>query len=125
MSNDKDSCSNVGMAIAVCIEIVGVICAIIGICKWVYGFFAYSSYIESEKIASNENSDSVFVWFIVGTLSILLAGLLIHAAKPVDEGGNQIKRANKRNNRKRTNSRWNGFSDPDDFPTDGYDGGGW
>ena len=22
-------------------------------------------------------------------------------------------------------SGWNGFSDPDDFPSDGYDGGGW
>jgi len=22
-------------------------------------------------------------------------------------------------------SGWNGFSDPDDFPTDGFDGDGW
>ena len=29
--------------------------------------------------------------------------------------------------RQRDGSRggWNGFTDPDDFPTDGFDGGGW
>lgn len=28
-------------------------------------------------------------------------------------------------NHHNSGSGWNGFSDPDDFPTDGFDGGGW
>ena len=126
MNNDNQD-FNAGMIAAICIEIVGVICVCVGLIKWIYGFFAYSIFIEKDRLADKLNSEQATVWFWFGVVTILVAGLIFHIAKPADWGGNQ-KNNNKRNNSYRqsgNNNRWNGYSDPDDFPNDGYDNSGW
>ena len=124
MNNDE---FNKGMFVAICIEIVGVICIIIALIKWVYGFFAYSIFIEKDRIADQVNSDEATIWFWAGWGIVFLAGLLLYAAKPPGWGENQKRKNNsKRSNyRGRSSNRWNGFSDPDDFPNDGYGNSGW
>lgn len=73
---------NKGMIIAVALEIVGAICACIGIVKWVYGLFAYSIFIEKDRIASATNSDQATTFFWVGIVIIFVAGVAFHLSKP-------------------------------------------
>jgi hypothetical protein len=122
MRNDE---FNTGMIVAICLEIAGLICVCIAIIKWVYGLFAYSMFIKEERIADKINSEEATVWFFVGWGIILFAGLLFYAYKPSGWGQGHKYNNNRKNYREGTRNNWNDNSDPNDYPHEGYDDGGY
>lgn len=64
---------------------------------------------------------AAFIVFVVGIAAIMLGSS--------DESSQKFTRNKPRNNTRRQDNaprkRWNGFSDPDDFPTDGCGDNGW
>ena len=51
-------------------------------------------------------------------------GTFKHTKEELDSMSKEESYSQKRYRSNRT-SGWNGFTDPDDFPSDGFDGGGW
>lgn len=81
-------------------------------------------FIIEERIAEKINSDEASVLFLSGCGIILFAGVLFYAYKPSGWGENP-KQGNRSNYREGSRDRWNGFSDSNDYPNDGYDESGW